>query len=447
MSTGDDWSGGSGSSGGDWGSSGDAGSDWSGGGGGSSWGGDSGGGGGGSWDASGSSGDSYTETSYEGWGSRLGKSFMAIPIGLILFAVSFVVLFWNEGRAVHTAQGLAEGKSSVVAASPDKVDPANESKLVHLSGEATSQETLKDPDLGIAAEGAIKLSREVEMYQWTESSKTETRKKLGGGEERITTYTYNKSWVNHPVDSAQFKKPDGHQNPGNWPFQSWNAQSGDVSLGAYKLSDSLVKKIGGAQPITLTSKDLDALPGDWRSSLKLDGTRFYRGDSPSSPQVGDMTIKFEQVRPQTISLLAKQVGASFEPYATQAGTTIERLESGTHSAQQMFESAETENKVISWVVRLVGFILMWVGLAMVFSPLTTLADVVPFIGNIVGFGTGFIAFGIASVLSLVTIAISWLSYRPIIGISVLVGAVLVLFLFSRMAAKRRSQFQPRPGRR
>ncbi len=50
----------------------------------------------------------------EGWLSRMGKAFLAIPIGLSLFAVAFVVLFWNEGRAVHTAQGLAEGKSSVV---------------------------------------------------------------------------------------------------------------------------------------------------------------------------------------------------------------------------------------------------------------------------------------------------------------------------------------------
>ncbi|MBV8315052.1 MAG: hypothetical protein JOZ53_08950, partial [Planctomycetaceae bacterium] len=97
------------------------------------------------------SGDSYTETSSQGWSSRLGNAFLALPFGLILFLASFVVLFWNEGRSVRTAKALAEGQAAVVSIPSDRVDAANEGKLVHISGEATTDQTLEDPQFHISA--------------------------------------------------------------------------------------------------------------------------------------------------------------------------------------------------------------------------------------------------------------------------------------------------------
>jgi len=43
-------------------------------------------------------------------------------------------------------------------------------------------------------------------------------------------------------------------------------------------------------------------------------------------------------------------------------------------------------------------------------------DVVPIIGSIVEAGTGIIAFIVSAILSIITIAIAWLFYRPVIGI-------------------------------
>jgi Transmembrane protein 43 len=403
------------------------------------------GGDGASWndDAGSPGGDDYTETTSESWFSRIGKALIGIPIGLLLFVGSFVVLFWNEGRAVHTAQGLAEGKAVIVSVEPGRVDPANEGKFVHVGGEATTEETLDDPLFNLSAK-AIRLRRVVQMYQWKESSETKTRKKLGGGEERITTYNYDRTWTDAPIDSSRFKKPDGHHNPSDWPFKTWTKQAQTVTLGAFKLPANLVDQIGGKEPLPVDQATLDALPEEARSKLKLDGGRFYRGDDPSSPEVGDMTVAFEQVKPQVVSLLAQQSGDSFGAYRTHSGTTIERLQAGTASAEAMIQQAEAENKFLTWVLRLVGFIVMGVGISMVLSLLTVLADVVPFIGNIVGFGTGFIAFGVAAVLSLVTIAIGWIAYRPIVGISILALAGLALFGFTKLARARRAGAKPRP---
>jgi hypothetical protein len=71
---------------------------------------------------------------------------------------------------------------------------------------------------------------------------------------------------------------------------------------------------------------------------------------------------------------------------------------------------------MTWILRLVGFILMLVGFSLLFRPLSVLADVVPFIGDIVGVGTGFVAFLLSLPLSLLVISVARIFYRPLIGI-------------------------------
>ena len=65
--------------------------------------------------------------------------------------VTGVVLFWNEGRAVDTANSLTEGASSVIAVQASPVIAANDGKLAHLSGPTASSPDIVDADLGVAA--------------------------------------------------------------------------------------------------------------------------------------------------------------------------------------------------------------------------------------------------------------------------------------------------------
>ena len=66
-------------------------------------------------------------------------------------------------------------------------------------------------------------------------------------------------------------------------------------------------------------------------------------------------------------------------------------------AADMFQHAQDVNKMITWLVRLGGFLLMWIGVAVILKPLSVLADVVPLIGSIVGFGVGLLAGVVAGV--------------------------------------------------
>src|SRR5712692_4326971 len=137
--------------------------------------------------------DSFSEVSSQSWFSRIFESIKSVLFGAVLFIVSFPLLFWNEGRAVRTAQSLKEGLGAVVSVPADKVDPASEGKLVHVSGAVKTQKPVADDQLAVQAD-AVKLIRNVEMFQWVEHEKKESRSKIGGGSETVTTYDYKKEW-------------------------------------------------------------------------------------------------------------------------------------------------------------------------------------------------------------------------------------------------------------
>ena len=50
----------------------------------------------------------YTETKTTGYGTRVKNSCSGIGAGIIMFIIGTVLLWWNEGRAVKTADMLDE---------------------------------------------------------------------------------------------------------------------------------------------------------------------------------------------------------------------------------------------------------------------------------------------------------------------------------------------------
>jgi hypothetical protein len=341
-----------------------------------------------------------TEVTHENWFSRIIESLKGIVIGIILFLAAFPLLFWNEGRAVKTARSLTEGAAAVVSIEADAVDAAYDTKLVHFTGEATTAETLSDSTFGMS-KLAIKLKRNVEMYQWKEKSETETRKKVGGGEEKITTYTYEKAWSNSVISSGSFKEA-GHDNPGAMPYesQSWTAQT--VTVGKFTLSPGLLGQIDAWKELRVDEESKGLASPDLRASLIVTDGKYYIGaraptqvvapvtpegtpvatpaqpvqpvvvGTPASPMIGDVRLSFQVIEPTQVSVVAQQQGANLQPYPTaQKGYDIELLETGFMTADQMFEAAQSRNTMMTWILRLVGFVMMFAGLSMIGRPPTS----------------------------------------------------------------------------
>lgn len=380
--------------------------------------------------------DQFVERSREGWGSRLGNAFGGIVAGIVLTLISFPLLFWNEGRAVKRYQTLEEGSGVVISVSSDKVDPALEGKLVHMTGRAEVSGDLRDEEFGVSAE-AIKLRREAEMYQWIESKQTETKNKVGGGTEKVTTTTYEKTWAPTLKKSSNFGQPAGHENPDSMPYESKNIVADRVSLGVFKLPGFFIEQIKGDADIPVTS--LETLPEALRARAKLHNGGIYLGNDPAAPAVGDVRVDFSAVLPTEISVVAKQSGDTLEKYHTAAGGQLEILAMGSESAESMFEAEQVANKSLTWILRGVGFVLMAIGLGLVARPLKVMADVLPIAGRVVGAGVGFFAFALAAIGSSITIAAAWIFYRPLIGISVLVITGLFLFWLIKRLRKAKPE--------
>ena len=379
--------------------------------------------------------DQFTEVSHESWFSRLKGAVKGIAAGFMLFIAAFVLLFWNEGRAVKDYKTLKEGAGAVVSVPADRIDPSREGKLVHLSGKAVTEETLRDPEFGVTA-NALRLERTAEMYQWQERSESKKEKKLGGGEETTTTYSYSKAWSESLISSSGFRQQAGHENPGSMPFSSQEQSARQVTLGAFSLPPSLTSKISTAQPLPVSA---DAPLPENTAGRKIwrHGSGFYLGEDPNTPQVGDLRISFSVVLPTEVSIVAQQRGSSLEPYRSEAGGSIELLQTGTHTAAAMFKSAQQSSKLLTWLLRLGGFILMLTGLNLMLKVLSVTADIVPIFGSLVGAGTGIVSFLLAGVLSLLTIAAAWVIYRPLIGLSLLAAAAALIWAVrSKLRAKQ-----------
>ena len=424
----------------------------------------------------------YTVTKTTGWFERLGNSFGGIIFGIVLFIVGSILLWWNEGNFVKTqvalneAQGVTQELGDIT-----QTDSANNGKLVHATGTATTEDILKDPDFDIST-NALRLERAVEYYQWIEDSKTETRQKLGGGEEKITTYIYRKDWVTSPVDSARFAAPNAsteHQNSIIANIKKFDVQAVNVNFGAYRLPKFLIDSISGSEPLSVKLSDevitkltqqiapsaaLPVLPASApdkpaqgllpfdeekkdeqsvvsavaappSSVVHVSGGTVYLGQTPAQPAVGDVRVTFKQTKSRNeVSLVAKLNGDTFEQFVAKNGRNISMLNMGTVSAENMFASAHASNTMLTWILRLVGVCLVCFGIALILAPLEVLASVIPFVGKIVGIGTGLFSMFFGTAWSLLIIATAWLFYRPLIGIILLAAAAL---LIAALYSKRR----------
>ena len=398
--------------------------------------------------------DSYTEVTYQPWGSRIQDSLVGALVGLVLFLGAFPLLFLNEGSAVDRLKTLEEGENKVEHIDANQVFSTNEGKLVHLIGETTTDETLKDTDFGVAVNKVIKLRRVVKIYQWQEDQHSETRQKLGGGTEKVTTYTYTKTWQESLIDSNDFKRPEGHENPVEMPVSEDTFIAKQVNLGDFTLSSNLVSKLNNYLRLPMTTETLGQVQEGVRTQLfrgsMTETTRelhlhygeFYVGQNPVDPQVGDLRIKFQVVRPTTISVVAKQVTSSLAPYTTEVGGSIELFEYGTVTAEDMFKHAKMSSTLLTWFLRLVGFLVMFFGLSMIFNVLKVMTDFIPFLGDIVEWLGLFIAVIVAATLSLITIAIAWLYSRPLWSITVIVIALALLYFLKFARQPQQPSRQP-----
>ena len=382
----------------------------------------------------------YTETTTEGYGQRLSGSFKGIATGFLMFIVGTGLLFWNEGNFVKTKKSIQEAEGVTIHVDDvSNVDPALNGKLIHASAFANTEDVLTDGPFGIS-EKAIAISRKVEYYQYVEKSHSETKDKVGGGRETTTTYTYDKEWSSKPVQSNEFRDPQYRSS--NFVLTTVEAKSElakNVTFGGYKLPPFIISSISGSIPAEakLSPDELR----QWEKTIvqnrsepglgaagagqmaHVSGNVVYFGKSAAAPGIGDVRVTLSKILPADISIIAKVNGSTFEQYTAANKKTFSRVSMGTVSAESMFADAQSANSMMTWILRLIGVILVIGGLKAMFGILPALFNFLPFLSSIVNAGVGLVCGVVGFAWSLIIIAIAWLFYRPVIGIVLLAIAI------------------------
>lgn len=397
----------------------------------------------------------YQEVKRTSYGKNIGNSAKGIFRGIIMLLLGTVLIFWNENRAIKGFKAIGRAEKACVEM-PDinRVDAEFDGKVVHCTGTATTNETLADRNFGVSV-NAISLRRDVEYYQWVERSKTEKRDKIGGATEEITTYYYEKDWVNTPKNS-QWKDPDFREKNfvfAEVPEMDWTAEQ--VRMGAFVLPDFFVNSIGGRMNADVQMDSVTI--AEWNKAIKAqlgvpdtieanyvfaEGNVAYLGTSMASPSIGDVRITLSYVpNNQEVSIIGKVSGNTFEKYADKNGKTVASLKSGVVSADEMFESLKSSNKMWTWVIRIILLFIIIGAFKSMVAIVPTLLKVLPFLGKGVGSILGFVCTIIGIVWTFLFIGIAWVAVRPVLSISLLV-AIVGLVVWLSIRSKKAPMPQP-----
>ncbi|XP_058028563.1 transmembrane protein 43 [Ahaetulla prasina] len=375
-----------------------------------------------------------------GFLERLSETSGGMLVGLATFALSFYILFTNEGRALKTASSLAEGLSLVVPLDNIQIiSHENDKKLVHLSGILKTSKPLYDPSYGLSIR-AVKLKRQVEMYQWVEFEDSKEYEE-DGEVKKETRYSYNTEWKLEVVNSRNFDREIGHKNPSAMAVESFTAVASDVQVGKFFLSRGLIEKINNFKQMSLSKLE------DPHADVIRSGDYFFHSENPRRPEVGDLRVSFfyaglsedfsRTALPDIVTIIARQQEDHLVPYQTKSGDVLNILYPGELTAEEVFQKEHESNSMKTWGLRAAGWLSMFVGINLMTRIIYTLVDWFPVVRDLVNIGLKAFAFCLATSLSLLTISVGWLFYRPFWALLIaLLAVVPILIARSRVPPKK-----------
>ncbi|MFA7244615.1 MAG: TMEM43 family protein [Candidatus Magasanikbacteria bacterium] len=418
--------------------------------------------------------NSVTTTTKTGYFSRIGSSVKGIFFGFLIFIASFVVLYWNEGKVDKS--DIASTATEISATSLN-TDSALEGKLIHVNGDLSTENNLSDSTY--LKEGKyLALNRKVEVYSWVEESSSNTKTNVGGSQTTDTTYTYKKDWVNEATDSSTFQEQKGHENVDkSLDSNTWYASS--AKIGVYEVAPARLTMPGYSE-ITLTKENTvlpvvivpttttktvpqndlmkalsasdDDLNAEFGTNTKvveevvipektknvvLNGNYVYVTEkNVSTPTIGDMRVSYSAVAsPVSVTLLGRLNNNKIIAM-TDAKTGVVLYRAFTGTFEDALATLHTEYKTALWIFRVIGFLMMWIGLAMILAPLSVLLDVLPIFGTISRSVVGLVTFLVALVLSIVTIVVSMVLHNPLVLVIVVLAVIIYVVKVIKKAKQK-----------
>ena len=347
--------------------------------------------------------------------------------GLILILIGIMILSFNEGRTVKTQSAINEALKSYSDVTSETIDSKNEGKLIATTGKIDLSESseLKDGKFGISVKAA-KLQRYVEMYQWQESCETD--------ENDNKNCTYEKVWSDKLINSSEFSK-SGYTNPTSFKYESDNYLATNVKVGAYELPERLLDNLSYNKE--LKNENLTDLYKVEVENFKINDNYITNAANTEDYQIGDLRISYKYASDGEVSLLGIQKGNTLTAFTGKKGKSIFTIKRGSYTGRELLVSMTNQNKNAKWFLRILGTVIVMLGVGSLFNPLQVLGSKIPVIGSIINASTSIVSTILGLSISLIVIAIAWFRYRPLLSI-ILLLIVVGLLVFLKLKNKNQN---------
>jgi hypothetical protein len=366
----------------------------------------------------------FTKVTNKGFLSRIASSIGGIFFGIAILFISIGLIFWNEGRTdiSKVASTAVQLESNTLA------DSSLNRQLVSVTGNLTSEEVIGDTYLQVG--NYLKVFRNVEMYAWIETKRTENETNVGGSETTTETYSYSTDWTSNPANSNNFQVSEGHTNP-SLTVENITRSVNTAQLGEYNLRlDGLT--LPTSQPLEL-SKEI---------TISADGFNFanenylFNGQGTlSQPEVGDIRISYTVLKSPLENVTAfgsfNSANQSIEPFYDDKNNKLYRVLAGNFDSA--INTLRFEHKAKTWALRIGAFFGIWIALMLILSPVSTFLDILPIFGRISRAAIGGITFIAGLLIWLVTLTVSIIAHNIFaLIISLLAVSALIVYLVKNL---------------
>ena len=390
--------------------------------------------------------------------TRLSGHYLKIFFGFCLFCASVVGMFYNDLVVAHNYEANENSKTDCVEAYLETIDKANNGKLVYVAGQTECDEEIKDDRFKVKVKNSIRLYRKVEVFQWVETTKMSSEQISEDQIQDTKGFYYDAKWVSDVIDSSKFMFGEGHDNYLKaLPFKPAVFYANKVKLGAYELDGEQLKTVGESEWAYLDEETVEVPEGaifyndtiyyspqiDDYNKKELAKARANGGEvenycepDPEKPIIGDIKITFRTVVPPEVTILANQKNNWLGSSKDDPIQTFE-IRNGIIPKKSFFKLEEGGNTTSAWLARLGCAILSFLGLYLIFAPLTRIGDFVAFFKDFEECGTALLCGMFTVVTILIAIGCAWVSNIPIMSSAMFVCAVVLLVLIVSLLLKAR----------
>ena len=216
------------------------------------------------------------------------------------------------------------------------------------------------------------------------------------------SYSYDTGWFDQHIDSSNFASTLGHHNPhlDDWPANSSLVTNLRVKIGGFLLGTDVREKFTDYKPFTSDFKPAGA-------EFKIYAGLYYHSRNLWSPEVGDYRIQFSYAgkHGEEFTVVGRQSGREIRPYQTQAGEDILILRPGLRDVGEMFNSEHHNNRTATWIYRLAGWFLTFLGLSCMSTLLDMILDQHPVLRRAVSLSVASVHFSVSISVTLLIIGI------------------------------------------